>query len=218
MKLDKSRFLAITGLLAAASGVAAVSACTITSVTGDVDGGNTTTDASTTTDGAVVDPPVGDASPDSTTTTDAADSAPSCLGDDKVQNPSCDSFADASTNCAGQAGTLYCNDVQAKFRNGVARGIMECLKLAPTCEAIPDPITKCTLDTLDKACPDLAATAAPCQAAAKTCTDLGVTPDIDQAKCQQYLAGLSPAGRTEFTSCAAEGCTLNAATAFCFVR
>jgi hypothetical protein len=29
---------------------------------------------------------------------------------------------------------------------------------------------------------------------------------------------LSPAGRTAFTSCAAEGCTLTADTAFCFVR
>lgn len=215
MKLDKSRFLAITGLLAAASGVVAVSACTITSVNGNVDGGQTT-DASTTSDGAVVEP--GDAATDSTTTSDAADATTSCLGDDKVQNPSCDSFADASTNCAGQAGTLYCNDVQTKFRNGVARGIMECLKLAPTCEATPDPITKCTLDTLDKACPDLAATAAPCQAAAKACTDLGVTPTINQAKCQQYLSGLSPAGRTAFTSCAAEGCTLEATSAFCFVN
>ncbi len=208
MKIDKTRFFAITGVLAAASGLGAISACTLTTVNGGEPDAATTPlpDSSTTDPDATT---TGDSSTTTdATTTDATADASSCLGDDKMLNPSCASFADAGTNCASsEGGQFYCPNVQANYVNGVARSIMQCLSLAPTCEAVPDPFATCTLAALDKACPDAAA-AAPCAAAAQACAAEQVTPTINQAKCQQYYSGLSSVGRTRFTSCAAEGCAL----------
>lgn len=210
MKIDKSRFLALTGVLAAASGIGAVSACTLTTVTGNEPDGSTTTpvlDSGTESDGATTsDAATSDATSDAPTT-DAADGA-ACLGPDKVQNPPCSSFVDAGTSCAGsEGGQFYCSQVEDKYTNGVARSIMQCLSLAPTCEAVPDPIARCTFAALDQACLDSAA-ATPCMQAAQACAGNGITPTIDQAKCQKYFSGLSATGRTEFTSCAVEGCAL----------
>jgi len=216
LKIDKARFFAITGVLAAASGLGSVSACTLTTVNGGgPDGSTTVPDGSTTDpDASTGDAATSDATTSDATTVDAADGA-SCLGADKVQNPSCGSFVDAGVSCAGsEGGQFYCPNIQDTYVNGVARSIMQCLALAPTCEAVPDPLERCTLAALDQACVDSAA-ATPCAQAAQACSTEGVTPTITPAKCQQYWSALSAAGRTRFTSCAAEGCAL-VATSGCF--
>ncbi len=240
LKIDKTRFFAIAGVLAAASGIGTISACTLTTVTsvGDRDGDGIKDDIDKCPDeredfdgfededgcpesgnGSTTDP---DATPGSDATADAiarpdatAADASTCLSDDKVLNPSCGSFVDAGVSCAGsQQGQASCPAIQQNYVNGVSRAIMQCLSLAPSCEAVPDPTETCMFAALDKACPD-ATTAAPCQMAAQQCSTAGVTPTINQAKCQQYLGGLSAAGRAKFASCATEGCTLTS-DAFCF--
>jgi hypothetical protein len=218
LKIDRTRFFAITGVLAAASGLGAISACTLTTITGDGPDGSITTptvDSSTTDpDATTGSDATADAIAKPDATADASDGS-TCLSDDKVLNPSCGSFVDAGVSCAGsQQGQATCPAIQQNYVNGVSRAIMQCLSLAPSCEAVPDPTETCLFAALDKACPD-ATTAAPCQMAAQQCTTAGVTPTINQAKCQQYLSGLNATGRAKFASCATEGCSLTS-DAFCF--
>lgn len=220
MNIDKKRFLALTGVIAAASGIATMQACSLTVNGGDPDGAApipTVDSSSQDPDGsASVDSSSPDSSTRDATTADAADGA-TCLGDDKMLNPPCASFVnEAGTSCAGSpVGQSFCPASKANFVNGVSREIMECLKLAPTCEAVPNPLESCTYKALDRACV-VPAAKAPCQQALMNCTQSGVTPTIDQAKCERYYSGLSPQGQLGFQSCTSEGCGL-IETSYCFL-
>ena len=204
MKIEKSKFLAITTVLAAASGVSAFTACTITttngggdagadsSVTPAPDSGGTPTDGSST-DGSSTDGSPGDAS--------TPDAAPTCLGD---TGPAA-SCSGTGTNCLTSVdGQLACGNFLAGFRNGVAAEAAKCLALAPTCEATPDPVETCAVAALAKACPDTAAVT-PCRTAITNC---GTAVTLSQARCEQLYAGLNAAGRQAFADCTAEGCGL----------
>lgn len=207
LKIEKSKFLAITTLLAAASGMSAFTACTITTTnSGDADSGVTpdssippVTDSSTTTDAS---------NPDTSTATDGStpdasnpDAAPTCLGD---TGPIA-SCTGTGTNCLNSPdGQFYCDNYLQGFKNGVAADAAKCLALAPTCEAAPDPTEACAIAALSKACPDPAG-AVPCQTAITSC---GTAATITQARCEQLYAGLNTAGRAAFTDCTSEGCGL----------
>lgn len=199
LKIEKSKFLAITTVLAAASGMSAFTACTITTTNGGGDAGADSsvtpgTDGSTPTDGSS-----GDAS--------KPDAAPTCLGD---TGPAA-SCTGTGTNCLTSIeGQNVCGGFRAGFKNDVAAETAKCLALAPTCEAIPDPVESCAIAALAKACPDPAA-ATPCRTAIAAC---GTAATVTQARCEQLYAGLNAVGRTAFANCTAEGCGLLDNTCF----
>ncbi len=209
MKIDRSKFFAITTVLAAASGVSAFTACTITTTNTGSDSG---ADSSTSADSSTGDSSTGDSSTGDSSTGDAAkpdgtapDAAPTCLDQDGAGTATCTGGAGCMAAPAGQG---FCADLNLSFKNAVARDAVKCLGLAPTCEAIPDPFETCAVAALAKACPDPAA-AAPCQAAIAACMADGVpTPAINLARCQQLYSGLSASGRTKFATCTVEGCGL----------
>ncbi len=210
MKIDRSKFITITGALAAASGITAFSACTIVSTSGGNPDAASPSDSATNPDG-----PLGDGeTPDGSSEAGAdagVDSPAGCLGDDKVLNPSCSSFAadggDAGACIRGQEGQSACASYQTNMRNGVARAAILCLAVAPTCEGTVDAITRCGLEALSRACPDPAAQAF-CQKEIAACAAAGTTPAVTQKQCEQYASGLNDKGRAAFTSCATEGCAL----------
>lgn len=208
MKIDKSKFLVLTSVLAAGTAAAALAApgCSSTS--------NGTTDGGASVDGSSGGG--GDGGGDGSATTDGGGGdggggdGGECLGDDKVLNPTCASFlgdggadAAAGTCITAVEGQAACTSFQANLRNGVAREAVKCLNLAPTCEAVPDPVTGCFDQAAAKACADPEA-ATFCTAQLAKCT----AGSIGQADCVKYMNALTSAGRTKFaTNCADEaGC------------
>jgi hypothetical protein len=222
MKIDKSKFLVLTGVLAAGTaGAAMMNACTVTSTNNAGDGGTSSVDGSSGgTDGSSggTDGSTSDAAGDG-----GGDAAATCLGDDKVLNPSCSSFLDAGTDggsgCIQSAnGQSTCNSAQSALKNGVARDVIQCLSAAPACEggATPDVANDCVIAALGKACPD-ADTDAFCTDQLAKCT---AGASLTKAQCMQYMAGLKPAARTAFaTSCADEGgCALGPTATACLAN
>ncbi len=215
MKIDKSKFLVLTSVLAAGTAAAAMStgACT-TTTNNPTDGGTSSVDGSSGgTDGSSGGTDGSSGGGDGAT--DGGDDGSACLGDDKVLNPSCSSFLEAGTDAGGSCltsldGQDACTSFQANLRNGVAREAVNCLKIAPTCEALPDPVGGCLDQAAAKACPDTAVDAL-CTAELAKCTAGAIT----KADCVKYMTALTPAARTKFTTnCADEvGCSLSNADA-----
>lgn len=206
MQIDRSRFLVLTGALAAASlgAVAGASGCTIVT--------NNGTDASTPGPDGSTPGTDGSAAGDGSTNGDSAADASTCLGDDKVLNPSCASLAgDGGVNNCVQdpnIGQPACADFQAGLRNGVAREAVQCLVTLPTCEGLAtDPVADCAIKAMKKSCPTTEA-AALCKKAVADCAAASITPDVSEAECTSIASGLNAAGRQAFTDCATEGCSL----------
>lgn len=209
MKIDKSKFLVLTSVLAAGTAAAALAAPGCSSTANGTSDGGASVDGSS---GGGGDGGGGDGSTtgDGGGGGDGGGDAGECLGDDKVLNPSCASFlgdggadAAAGTCVTTATGQAACSSFQANLRNGVAREAVKCLNVAPTCEAVPDPVVGCFDQAAAKACPD--ATAATfCTAQLAKCT----AGSIGQADCVKYMTALTSSGRDKFAAnCADEaGC------------
>jgi hypothetical protein len=202
MKIDRSRFLLLTGALSAATlGVVAGGAgCGTTT---DAKGGAGTTDS-----GATDDAATSDGSADA-----SADAATACLGDTapEVATDGGDAGDCAATSCA-----TACTSYATNFKPGIAAAASACLLTLPTCESAD--LTPCLDPALAKACTDATATTLCAQlvtgcngdagsdAGATDAGDAGTTAaTFNQASCEALVNGLSATGRTAFTSCITEG-------------
>jgi hypothetical protein len=202
MKVDRTKFLLLTGALSAATTVAlmSTSGCTTTSAT--TDGGATQ--------------PTGDSGPDSTTEDGGA-----CLGDSVVEGGDAASYDCSQSTCATD-----CTNVQGAYRAGIAQDAVQCILALPTCESGGAEARKCAEDALAKACDDAAATSL-CTKLVADCTapsdagydadastaDAGSGAAFDQASCVALVRALSDEARTTFTSCVTEGA--GAGNGFC---
>jgi hypothetical protein len=217
MKIDRARFLMMTGALsgafAAACAVAACSTATTSTpdagASGDGGGGGGGADSSSGTDS-------GGGRTDSGTTTgdsggDAADGA-AC--DDTVgKRGACADFLDGGTgpdaDAAAEGGVaclsdILCSGLLMNLKPGVAEKAINCIALLPTCEGTTtSPVEDCVQKALSAACPDTTGQA-PCDAIAATCADAGADAGVKGADCTKITTGLSSSGRDAFVACMTE--------------
>jgi hypothetical protein len=197
MKIDKTRFLFLTGALSAAAvaGMSVTSGCTVTSTStdGGADSSTTTPDSSTGTDGSAST----DGSTDGSSSTDGGADAAACLDD-----------TGSVADCA-DAGSCTCSTESGLFKKGVANAIAECQLKLPTCEGDPASAT-CIRDAITRACDDATATAF-CAPLVADCAN-GAGQKITQADCEKLVKSLSAAGRAQVTTCVTEGVANNCGT------
>lgn len=191
MNIDKTRFLFLTGSIAAASGaLIAVGASGCSAAPATADGGtpSSANDASATTDddGGASTTDGGSSSKDA-----GSDAATACLGD-KFPGPSCE---DPATKCL-----LECTKYAGYFKSDVAKAINDCLNLAPTCEGAG---AECIKDALPKACVDTTVEAF-CAPIVEGCAGQPGNV-VTKAACEGVAKALSADGRTALTTCYAEG-------------
>jgi hypothetical protein len=189
MKVDRTRFLLLTGMLssAALSVVATGTGCS--SKTEAKDAGpatQTTPEDSGSADGGTVD-----------SGGHTSDAAPACL-DDTTAPAGADAGDCAATSCAAT-----CAKFSSSFKAGVAHAIGQCLLLLPTCEGDP---TSCVDEVLGKACQDPQATTI-CTPLVTACAPTGDAgaPALTQAGCEALINGLNDTGQESFISCITEG-------------
>jgi hypothetical protein len=193
MKVDRTKFLLLTGAISAAV------ACTVNSTTNN-DGTNN----------PPAPPPADDGGTDSATDGggDAAGDGGACLGDTTTGDG-------GILTCGAASCPTTCTTVANEYRPGVAEATIECLLALPTCEGGGTPDTHACADkALAKACDDTDATTtcaklvAACSAdAGDASADGGAT--FDQTSCQTLVRGLTASARTSFISCVTEGFGLN---------
>ena len=202
MKIDKARFLVLTGAIAA--GVAgAIVGCSSSADKGTspADAG-ASSDASTTTDGS---------STDDGSTTDASDAA-ACLDPDGDAGPDA---GDPVSDCASLTGFCgpACESMAFGVTQVVGNAVVACMKTkasAAGCQSSPEApsvVGECSAPILDQLCPDPTA-AAFCAPLVSTCNgvdagepDAGLKHAFTQANCVKYVAALTANGRTTLTSC-----------------
>ena len=202
MKIDRARFLVLTGVIAA--GVAgAIAGCSSSSDKGtspaDADASS---DASTTTDTS----PTDDGS-----TTDASD-AKACLAADGDAGPDA---GDPVSDCAFL--NAFCGPACESIAFGVTKvvgnAVVACMRTKQSgagCQSSPDAagvVGECSAPILDQLCPDPTA-AAFCAPLVSTCNgvdagepDAGLKHAFTQANCEKYATALTANGRTNLTSC-----------------
>jgi hypothetical protein len=205
MKVDRARFLTLTGALSAATGLAfgTMSACSSSNTVmptqaPDAAGGDSATDG------------------ESEATTDAG----ICLGDAVDAGDAGDASAIECSDggVAANGCGLVCDNVTTRFKAAIAGDILDCVAKLPTCEGADDAIADCIGKSLAKACPDSTASSF-CTPLVGTCTpdggpdggdagdagaDSGV-PVFNQSSCEALAKGLSGDGRAAFTTCITEG-------------
>lgn len=207
MKIDRTRFLVLTGALAAAAAAAGAPGCTQSSA--KADGGTTTV------------PEAGDddaGTPSSDASGDVAREAGACLGDTPAETRECTELGgmddagvplDGSVGDAGEtciqsiSGQTACDDLKLYTTGAVARDAIQCLLTLPTCEGLGT-TTTCAMAALRKACPDPAA-ATLCQQILGECAEAGADAGTTQAECEQLVSGLSTEGRQRLVQCTSEG-------------
>lgn len=198
MKVDRTKFLLLTGALSAATAVGAAtqSGCTTTSAT--TDGGTTrATDSGT------------------DSTTEGGDGG-ACLGDTVTEG------GDAGPlDCSKSTCPTDCTNVQNAYKPGVAQAAVQCILALPTCESGSAALTSCATDALDNACDDATADAL-CTKLVAGCTsgggdagdaggdastsDAGTSSTMfDQKSCVNLVRSLASDARTNFVTCVTEG-------------
>ncbi len=209
MKIDRTRFLFLTGAMAAA-------ACTINSTA--TDGGTTTppaTDAGHTGDATVADSATDAATDDASedpadalTKADvAADTGPTC--DDSVGTAgACGLYADGGADTGIDGGNMCldsvsCHNVTTLLKPRVAQKAIECIVGLPTCEG---DFTPCFQAAFDNACPDTSGAAA-CATITAACGDASAGDAGLATACGKISNGLTAAGRTKFVACMTESCS-----------
>lgn len=206
MKIDRSRFLMLTGALSAATalGAGAVAGCSSTAATDKADASTTTTTDGGSSDGA----------------TEPADAgvdtgSVSCL-DDRADGGDPDA-GDSGLDCAGNADAycqMACTNAFTNLKAGVAFEAAECVLKLPTCEGTTtDVVGDCFEKAGAKACAD--PTSPPfCQSIFDGCADAGADPDAgdagdggvwNKATCVALVNALNDTGRAAFQSCMVEG-------------
>lgn len=229
MNVDRTKFLLLTGAIAAATVVAAGAGCSTVSESGN-DAGNRSDTGSGTDSG-------GDSSTDASTD---ADGGTACLDDTLPStegggDAGVDADVDADTDAAviGPCGApdpangcanICGGDINPHFKKGVAAAIDKCLLTIPQCETASVEMEGCIEDALDQACPDTTADTfcTPLVSACDAAADGGDAGDVDggaadklftQKNCVKIAQGLNQAGRDAFQICISEGvagnCTLD---------
>jgi hypothetical protein len=228
VNIDKSKFLAISSALAAATALAA--GCTIVSTNNpppagvdsgvEVDSGMMmTSDGSTMMNGdSAVNTdasPSGDAGPKSdgsVVTNDAASDSgpkPACLDDSATPGAMAPCVTTAMTCLATPEGEGACYGAGANVISGVGRAISACLDSAATCG--PTTIDDCIKSSALQAC-EKPAVRAVCTQTVAACKALGMTPQISEDECTKLGSALNGAGFASLSSCFTEaglgGCGL----------
>jgi len=224
MNVDRTKFLLLTGAIAAATVVAAGAGCnTVTENSNDAGNG---------TDTGIESDSGGDSSSDASTDADGGtacldDTLPSTEGGDAGVDADVDADTDAAAigpcgaadpanGCANVCG----GDINPHFKAGVAAAIDKCLLTIPQCETASVEMEGCIEDALDLACPDTTADTfctplvSACDAASDAGdADGGVDKLFTQKNCVKIAQGLNQAGRDAFQICINEGvagsCTLD---------
>ncbi len=195
MKVDRTRFLLLTGTISTATALAmaGASGCTVVSKS---DGSDASTTPATTDDGGSTTPSANDgggAKGDAGTTSD-------CLGSGGDDGGALDCSALAANGC-----DIACEGYATNFKPEVAKAIADCLLLLPSCEGDFDAMQACTTAALAKACDDATAKTF-CAPIASACgKNDGGAADIDSSTCEALAKGLSTEGRGSFLSCVDEG-------------
>jgi hypothetical protein len=233
LNIDKTKFLALTASLAAATAIAA--GCTVTTLaptepgrsdaaTGDgsvpesdatvatdsgtngSDGGSG--DGASNADGAIR--PDGALPPADGGST--ADGGVACLDDLPTAGAMAPCMTGNPTGCISEPeGNQACLALANNGTKGVQREVEACLTLAPTCEATLDanPIWNCVKDAASKACDVPAATAA-CDAVLKSPACANGASRVTLAECAKLSSALNDIGRQNLAACFSEsgGCAL----------
>lgn len=194
MKVDRTRFLLLTGTISTATALAmaGASGCTVVS---KGDGSDAATTPTTTDDGGSTTPATSDGGAKS-------DAAPTsdCLGSGAGDAGALDCTKLAANGC-----DVSCEAYASNFKPEVARAIADCLVKLPSCEGDFDAMQACATAALAKACDDPTAKTF-CTPIASSCgKNDGGAADIDQSKCEALAKGLSTEGRASFLSCVDEG-------------
>jgi hypothetical protein len=202
MKIDRSRFLMLTGALSAATalGAAAIGGCSSSSTTVAPDASVPPTDSGVTTDGG-----------GTTDASDAGTDSGACLGDTAPADAG--DAGDGGLDCTAAADTACqagCEAALANLRAGIAFAAADCILKLPSCEgAATDVIGACIEAAAGKACADSTA-ATYCQDVFAACTDAGAPVDagdaggFTQADCEKAAVALNQTGRDTFMSCMVE--------------
>lgn len=192
MKVDRAKFLLLTGTIGAATALAmtAASGCTVVQKSG-TDGG-----------GPAEDPPAQDAAVDTTdasATDGGGTDGGSCLGGGTADAGAVDCSGLATNGC-----DLTCERWAPTFKPAIAKAMADCLLKLPSCEGGTDAVTACADAALAKACDDPTAKSY-CTPIATACSGSDSGDHVTQAGCEALAKGLSEEGRTTFLSCVTEG-------------
>ena len=179
MKIDRSKFFALTTAISA-SVIAALGTTAGCSSTAGSDAG---------TDGATA------ADTGGGITGDGSVDAGACLG--TIGHASCQTDAgNVDQGCA-----TLCSTAIDNFTAGTAESIANCLLQLPTCEGNSSAVSTCYDDAIGHACADTSVTAY-CADIVTKCGDAGVAEL--KPKCEFIAPALSATGRTQFTNCVTE--------------
>jgi hypothetical protein len=213
MKIDRGRFLVLTGAISAAIATAcATEACsTATTATPDAGGpGDSGSGQDVTspgdTGGGTETGGGGDARGDGPTTCDDSVGSKGACVDfaDGGTGPDADDGGDAGAGCLDG---VVCDAVLRNLKPKVAEKAITCIVGLPTCEVTPtsNPIGDCVATALAGSCSDTTGKA-PCDEIATKCADAGAAdagPDggLSAADCQKLTAGMTSDGRAAFVTC-----------------
>lgn len=210
MKIDKSRFLLLTGAIAAATMVSVGAAgCVITTndkdSTEDTDGGTTPgPDAGLDDDADAASPDDPDASPDADASTDPdADEPdpPACLDDSA---PAVNCFDALPTSCAEVC--EYIVDSDWGLKSGVLQEMVSCLGSLPSCDdgIVSDEAWACRDDAVAKACVTNNDKEI-CEPLVTSCATEGWENLFTQEVCEQTIAAIDENEQERFVICVTEG-------------
>lgn len=206
MKIDKSRFLLLTGAIAAATMVSLGTAgCVIT--TADDKASKTDNDAGTTpgndagaedTDADAAPPD----DPDASTDPDADEPDPPACLDDSVPAVNC--FDALPTSCAEVCEHIVDSDWGLK--SGVLQEMVSCLGSLPSCDdgMISDEAWACRDDAVAKACVTNNDTEI-CKPLVTSCATEGWENLFTQEVCEQTIAAIDENEQERFVICVTEG-------------
>jgi hypothetical protein len=193
LKIDKTRFLVLTGLISAAT-----VACTIQNTKKDEPSGApaANADGNGSSNGGAAD------ASGSTTVSDASasdagdgEAAAACIGDQG-----------ADPDCAASKCPTECETIKTRFKKGVANEILGCMEMYPSCESNYSCISERGASDPDAGraiCDDATATTF-CQPLVDSCK-VNDGEEITMESCVAMAKILTASGRDEFTSCITEG-------------
>lgn len=189
LNIDRTRFLVLTGMISAAA-----VACTIQQTKTNEAGGGPAAPPSDD-GGPGADGAAGASADASDAADDGGEASASCLGD---QGPDID--------CTASKCPEACDAMKIRFKKAVAKEIVACLDMDPTCEgtmSCVDDHASGDPDSGVAVCDDPTA-ATFCQPLVDSCkTNDG--EEITLESCVAMARTLTAAGRDQFTSCVTEG-------------
>ena len=214
--LDPKKFALLTSAIAASIAVvgASTAGCTVTSTDDDVDSGSGSSGEPTSSSGGSSggsssggSSSGGSSSGGTSSSSGEIDAGPdggTCLGDEGAA-PSCDNQTGCLTDDLHED---MCTGTASVFRPAVARQIVECLKIAPSCEMGEDE-SECAQKAVDEACPvDATFVTEVCDNMIELAECVGDEADGFGALCDALVPALTQLGREGLAECVSNfGCT-----------